>query len=291
MRKLFAVLALCLLANVCLGQKTIEELADLPKKKFFKDVYYDSDFGRSLVKLLNKKRIRFEDLPELKKVGLLSVFIRDDSYRKGRRGGVTYNHDSEENKFASGILEMSIGEIQQSLAKLDMELITSDVYLDTEEKKRQYRVFNFNYSMIPEAKSFGEFFIRNEKAKGSPQGYKPIYATFNNGEDESIVNPVGTLATGLELDALMTIEILTRTTGKSILLESITVVIHSAHPTLPEEGLHVGVGQYAPFRQVAFAEIVDGEIKRERYDGFATILSRLVTGLAEIAREEILSIE
>ena len=291
MRKVVAALAMSLLVNYCLGQDTIEELADLPDKKFFKDVYYNSSFGRDLVKLLNKRRIKIEDLPDLQRVGLLSIFVRDDAFRKGRRGGLTYNHDSEENKFAAGILEVSLGKIREAMSEADIELITSDVYLDSDEKKREYRIFNFNYSAIPEARPFGEFFIRNEKAKGSPAGYKPIYATYKNGEDESIVNPVGTLARALDLDGLMTIEILTRTTTKSVVLESVTVVIHSAHPAQPEAGMHVGVGQYAPSLQLPFVKIEDGQINTARYDGFATILSRLVAGLAEIAREEILSIE
>ncbi|MEL7148539.1 MAG: hypothetical protein AAFO69_19350, partial [Bacteroidota bacterium] len=228
---------------------------------------------------------------ELNKIGLLSVFIKDDSYRKGRRGGITYNATENENQFAAGIMEVSFEHIKEVLSEMDMVLVSSEEYLDDEEKQRVYRTFDFNYSEIPEARSFGEFFDRNKQAKGSPEGYKPIFATYNEGQDQPIVNRVGALASALELDALLTIEILTRTTPKSIVLESITVVLHSAHPTLSEEGMHVGVGQYAPSRQVAFVEIVGQDIKRERYDGFATILSRLVGGLVSLAREEILSIE
>ena len=101
MRKSFAAIALCLVSSWCLGQATLEELAELPNRKFYKDVYYDTSFGDDLIRLLNKRRMRIEDLPELKKVGLLSVFIRDDAYRKGRRGGVTFNHGAEENQIVS----------------------------------------------------------------------------------------------------------------------------------------------------------------------------------------------
>ncbi|MGB3464003.1 MAG: hypothetical protein WBA74_01980, partial [Cyclobacteriaceae bacterium] len=83
----------------------------------------------------------------------------------------------------------------------------------------------------------------------------------------------------------------TRATVKSILLESITFVIHGAHPTIPDEGLYLGMGKYQPKSQVAFAEIDDFDITRTRFDGFEPIMERLMIGLMEIIIGEIDSIE
>jgi len=290
--RVYAVIVLILISSTFSnGQKTIEELGELPARKFFKDVYFDTSLGNDLVKLLNRDRIKLEDLPELKRVGLASIFIKDDAFRKGRRGGVTYNHNQEENELAAGILNASMNSLKEVLNKLNITLLGSEDYLDDDEKKRLYKNFVFNYTGIPEAKKFGEFFERNKESPGSPAGYKPIFSTYEGGTSKSIVNGLGALSDELGLDALITLEIQTQTTNKSVVLESITVVMHGPHPTLKDEGLFMGIGQYSPSKQLAFAEVSGDNIKQGRYIGFGSILTRLVTGLAEVAIEEIVSIE
>lgn len=291
MRSFTLIMVMLVAYNHCFAQKTVEELAELPAKKFFRDVYYDTSLGNNLVKLLNKRRIKFADLPDLKKVGLLSIYIKDESFRKGRKGGVIYNHDKEENLLSAGVLDASLNSVKQILTKLDIQLMSSDEYLTDEDKKREYNNFVFNYSSITEAKKFSDFFVRNNESFASPADYRMIYSTFEGGTAKEITNSLGNLSAKLGLDALLTIEIQTRTTNKSVILESITVVMHGTHPTLKDEGLFFGIGKYSPSSQVPFAEIVDEDIKRARFEGFETIMTRLVSGLAEVAIGEIESIE
>lgn len=273
------------------SQKTVEELAQTSPKKFFKDVFYDTSLGDDLVKLLNKRRIKFDDLPDLNRVGVLSVYIKDDAFRKGRKGGVTYNQGYNENILAAGILDASYISVDDVLDKLDIELLNTEEYLASENKKQVYDNFEFNYSSIPEAKKFGEFIARNEGVYATPKDYKMIFAAFQGGNQDVIINGIGSLCSLFELDALLTIEIQTRTTNKSIVLESITVVMHGRHPVLPDEGMLYATGKYAPSGMVPFAEIKEGKINRSRFDGFETILTRLVSGLAEVVLGEIESIE
>lgn len=290
-RTILCAIIVLLVSLKCYPQKTVEELASTSPKKFFKDVFYDTSLGNDLVKLLNKKRIRFGDLPNLKKVGLLSVYIRDDAFRRGRKGGIIYDQGYKENVLAAGILDASYNSIAEILGKLGMELLTPAEYLTDEDKEGLYRNFEFNYTSIPEAKKFGDFFTRNEGVYATPNNYEMIYAAYQGGNPEIIINSVGSLCSQFNLDAFLTIEIQTRTTSKSVILESITVVMHGRHPVLADEGMLLATGKYAPSSMVPFAEIEEDQINRSRFDGFDTILTRLVSGLAEIVLGEIESIE
>ena len=187
---LCAVIAL-LVSVKGFSQKTVEELAQTSPKKFFKDVFYDTSLGDDLIKLLNKKRIKFDDLPELNRVGVLSVYIKDDAFRKGRKGGVTYNQGYNENILAAGILNASYNSVDDVLGKLDIELLKTQEYLIDDDKKEAYENFEFNYSSIPEAKKFGEFTSRNEGVYATPEDYRMIYAAFQGGNPDVILNGVG----------------------------------------------------------------------------------------------------
>ncbi len=291
MKKIFFSLSLALICHVAIGQKNLEDLGNIPIKKYFKDTFLYSTINKDLIKLLNKGRIGIEELPKLEKIGLLSIYIKDEAFRKGRRGGATYRHAENENQLTAGILKAALPSIKKGMKEMGIKLLTPDLYLDDEDKKFLYRNFSINYSGMPEAKRFGEYFDRNTDSFASPSNYKTLYTTYSGENSDEIVHQMGVLSKELGLDAVMVIEVTTQTTGKTFIFESVTGMLFAPDPSDDNYGLLLGSCKYAPSRLLAFASWENDQIDQSRYDGFDPIISRMTNHLTEVVLDEINSIE
>jgi len=291
MKKILFLNLLIAVSSAVYAQKTIEDLGNLSDKKFFKNTYVFTELNRTLVKQLNKGRIEIEELPQIRNVGLLSIYIKDPAFRKGKRGGVIYKNAPNGNQLVAGILDEFLALTNKSLGAFGMQIKTPDQYLNSDDKKSTYKNFFINYSLVPEAKKFGQFFDKNTESYASPEGYRTIYTTVAGDEIEVIVDQVGEITSELGLDAFITIEIGTQTTGKSIILESVTAMLVAPDPSGRSGGILLGSSKYSPTKLLAFASHSNGEINESRLDGFGPIVNRLVTNLGATVIEEIDAIE
>lgn len=200
-----------------------------------------------------------------KKVALVTFYLEDPGSSKEKQSATTYSgtmwatSSTKANEHVAGFYDQSIDALIQAYAKYDMELLTPDQYLDTEEKKAFYNGFQVQHGKLKKTKSkskaltkAGALSLTRHRAVPSG-GYKAIpianekvnyYASIYNflmdSNESKFFQSMGyDLATGLGVDAVVAVTIVTRKedmTKENYSVNHASMYMFGPNPTqLPEE--------------------------------------------------------
>lgn len=274
------VLSLFLLIASVRAQRSIEELASQPDAELFSKAFFGSE---------ELKRLTNQDVKPLKKVGLLTLIIKDYASKKGlKTAAYGYKPDGEANYFATKILERAKEDLKQEVAKNNVEILLEEDYLTTEEARSAYSLAYDKYIDEVRGDDFMYQLFKNPSLPVTAKGYKPFFPV-NGGREDEAIEILGDLCDELGLDALLTISIQTQTTNAGISFEEMRMTLHMKrlNPAKRElTGVHIGTYALIPRQWIPFAGLKKGELTGERYEGFGPLLGRLSSEFIRIAGTE-----
>jgi hypothetical protein len=257
----WTLLILIALTGNAFAQKTIQELATMPEKKFDKLMTEENYAGqvRTFAKAYEKQTGK--DLPDpvpvpLKRVALLSFFTADYSEvdvklaRKSKHGGAiieNYINTAGGSLLVNDFYKLSINEIKQIFASNGMELLTPEEFLVTEEQKQIYENTEINISKFAAGVTgvTSVLLKRDNKGLVTADGYR-LYSEpiVNNGMDMRAVRDLGKLANELDVDAFLTINTLTQLEKGVVGLKGINMSLHAPNPVPNDPEMKYGMGFY-----------------------------------------------
>jgi hypothetical protein len=257
MKSTWTLLILLTFIGKGLAQKTIQELATMPDKKFEKIMTEESYAGqvKTFAKAYTKQTGK--DLPDpvpvpLKKVALLSFFTADFSQidvKAYQRHQVFENYINEAGgqMLVNEFYGLSINELKTIFAANGMELLTPEEYLKTDAQKQVYNTYEVNISKLAAgATAIGGFFTKsNNKSLTPVDGYRVYPApVVNFGQDMKVVRDLGKLANELDVDGFLTINTLTQLEKGEVGLKGISMSLHAPNPVPNDPEMKYGLGFY-----------------------------------------------
>jgi len=307
----WTLLILIALTGNAFAQKTIQELATMPEKKFDKLMTEENYAGqvRTFAKAYEKQTGK--DLPDpvpvpLKRVALLSFFTADFSQidvKAYRRHQVFENYINEAGgrMLVNEFYGLSINELKKIFAANGMELLTPDEYLKTDAQKQLYNTYEVSVSKLASGTSaISSFFLKsNNKSLTPVDGYKTYPApVVNFGMDMRAVRDLGKLANELDVDAFLTINTLTQLEKGVVGLKGINMSLHAPNPVPndPEmkygmgfyyEGILVGSIGFTLEKHMPFAKLPKKATSFEDVDltGFTALMERMTNQLLDSKKQ------
>lgn len=298
---------LLLIGSNLYAQKTITELSELSDKKFEKSVdIVNNAMSGMIVSTAKKARKKGYEVPEnlkpeLKKVGLITFFLVDESWvefsKQGQGGWGLYSRKEDyltpagSETFVNQFYKSGLSSLQKSFADKGYEVLLPEEFLDTEEKKSTYESYEIELSKLAKiAKGLSNHLTKTyEKSPAVPEGFRLIQElTALDGLDKKAGQSAGELAKLLGLDAILTVKILVQLDKKELNLLAVEEYLHGSNPV--PNGDYGPYGKYllqkdgviyagAPLRlkkPIQFAEVHKKEgVSNIDIDGFDKVVQRL----------------
>ena len=163
-----------------------------------------------------------------KRVALVTFYLEDPGSFKDNASAafIWATNDPKADEHVGGFYDQSIDGLIQAFAKYDMDLLTPDQYLDTDEKKSFYNSFEVQHGKLKkDKKSAGFGGLKLDRYRAVPAGgYKAIpiakekagiytsqYNFLMDSNESRFFQSMGyDLASGLGVDAVVAITIVTR---------------------------------------------------------------------------------
>lgn len=296
------------------AQKSVQDLAELKDKKWdklVKSYKNNSTWIDQLQGLLNEDLLKEENLPNPKKIGVLTMQIWDKSITKSSKIGNTtlftknYLTPSGSNLVADKFLNEMLPVFQKEFQEQNISLLEPKEFLTSEEKTNVYKdgVNNVEMSGLSKAlrNSFTRMLTGDVKGQGSlsATGYEfyPLSASIV-ATDFKAPASIGLIAEKLDLDAvlILTINVSLIKNGKSMILHGIETALVGPiddDKTKEYKG-RIGAGMMNKYRdgltfssvyfEVEPFEIAElnkktGQIDEWYLDGLETVTSRMANDL------------
>ena len=237
------------------GQKSIQELAELSDKKFEKKVSSGNSavLVKSFAKNARRKGVDLPDplVPPLKKVGILSFFTADLSERDSkaiRRGGIYESFLTTDGgkEILQSFHDEALNALKNEFSSQGIMLLTPEEYL-TEETLEIYDNFQIETSKMGSAVLASANYLQGQSEKSivAATGYKVFPApTVLSGTDPKVISSMADLANQLGVDALLTVQIVTRKEKNKIGLSAIRISLHGPNPVPDDPKVKYGLGKY-----------------------------------------------
>ncbi len=265
------------------AQKSIEELVNMPDKKFNK--LATTNNSAVLVKSFanNARRQANLDLPDplipnIKRVGILSFFTADLSEIDIKAKKRLYNN-AMNNKAGKATLENwlsleggkailstfhneSLSALVTSFSAQGIDLLIPGEYLTDDAKMDTYLNYEMELSKaVTAALNAADFFSKSkEKSIVAATGYRVFpAATQLGGVDPKTINSMADLCQKLGVDALLTVQIVTIKTKEEIGLKGIRLALHAPNPVPDHPDIKYGLGSYVPGVLLEYAGTEFGE--------------------------------
>jgi hypothetical protein len=287
------------------AQKTVKEWAEMDHKKFHKKMQYGSGIGH--IKRLVKSP---EELPDIKKIGLISFAMIQPTYSEKSTYSVITPYLTEKGSqfFVDILYDEAYPALKSKLAEQNITLLTPSEYNDSEEKKRKYKDVVFEVSgMFKFVEKMTKRISGNSMdVKGTPEGLKYI-AVAN--ADAKVWRAVGKFAGELDLDAVLIVETTLGYDGKSLYLQKITSSIIGPN-TVPYresdknyyapfgplkgylEGINYGFADtYPPKGVILLAKLKKGSVKESYFEGSGEVYARVVEEILNRMNEDIAKVK
>lgn len=211
----------------------------------------------SLLSLLQKNaRKKGVDLPDpvvpsLKKVGILSFFTADLSERNPKaikKGGVYESFLTTDGgkEILQSFHNEALTALKNEFSSQGVMLLTPKEYL-TNETLEIYDNFQIETSKMGSAVLASANYLQGQSEKSivAATGYKVFPApTVLNGTDPKVISSMADLANQLGLDALLTVQIVTRKEKNEIGLSAIRISLHGPNPVPDDPNVKYGLGKY-----------------------------------------------
>ncbi|MBO3115943.1 hypothetical protein J4050_04250 [Winogradskyella sp. DF17] len=296
------------------AQKSIQDLAELKDKKWdklVKSYKNNSTWIDQLKGLLNENLLSEDNLPNPKKIGVLTMQIWDKSVTKSSKIGNTtlftknYLTPSGSNLVADKFLNEMLPIFQNKFQEQNISLLEPKDFLTGEEKINVYKegVNNVEMSGLSKAlrNSFTRMLTDDVKGQGSlsATGYEfyPLSASIV-ATDFKAPASIGLIAENLDLDAvlILTVNVSLIKNGKSMVLHGIETALVGPiddDKTREYKG-RIGAGMMNKYRdgltfssvyfEVEPFEIAElnkktGQINQWHLDGLETVTSRMANDL------------
>lgn len=275
------------------AQKSMNELAALPAKKFMKMVTTTPSGVRVAV---DARQLSWDNLPpKIENVGLLSFFV----YSSGNNGNGYYSALTEEggNVLATQLKAAAVPNLTSSLKSNGFALIEPKAFASTDAQKGIYENSKIELSgAMKFAQGFQNRFGKGETDNESAvaDGYV-LYTASLMGEDIKLSRGVGKVAKELDLDATLTVHFETDLSGKNIVLEGITLSMHAPNPEPYDanktykgiskgtrgywEGIHLGSVSLKLAKPFAIAQYSKKAISAVSTDGLDKVLEIMTAQL------------
>ena len=200
-----------------------------------------------------------------KRVALVTFYLEDPGTSKEKQSATSYSGfmwstpADKATEHVKGFYDQSIDALIQAYAKYDMELLTPDQFLDTDEKKSFYNSFQVEHGKLKKTKEkssalskagkldiarfravpdggYKSIIIANEKANF----YGSIYNFLMDSNESKFFQSMGyDLANGLGVDAVVAVTIVTRKeemAKENYSVNHVSMYMFGPNPTqLPEE--------------------------------------------------------
>lgn len=225
------------------AQKSVQDLAELNDRKWdklVKSYKNNSTWIDQLKGLLNTDLLKEENLPNPKKIGVLTMQIWDKSVTNSSKIGNTtlytknYLTPSGSNLVADKFLNEMIPVFTTKFKERDISLLEPKDFLTNDEKKRTYKegANNVEVSGLTKVLSSVNSFLMGgkEEAQGSASatGYE-FYPLSARGISSDFKAPasIGLIAEDLNLDAVLiiTVDVSLVKNGKSMMLHGIDLAL------------------------------------------------------------------
>ncbi|MGW8123555.1 hypothetical protein ACV07N_12920 [Roseivirga echinicomitans] len=278
MKKTLTLIILFVSVLSLTAQKSIEELVNMPDKKFERLV--NTNNSAVLVKSFanNARRQANLDLPdplipEIKRVGILSFFTADFSEvdakamrRVMKNGGSARLENWLSLDGGKAILntfyEESESALRSAFAKEDIELLTPMEYLTDDSMIDTYSDYQVEISKAVSAILSAADYLNKEEEKSivAATGYRVYPAAVQlGGTDPKVIKSMADLTQKLKVDALLTVQIVTVKEKEQIGLKAIRIALHSPNPVPDHPDIKYGLGSYMPGVLLEYAGTEFGE--------------------------------
>nr|WP_319272818.1 hypothetical protein [uncultured Draconibacterium sp.] len=303
------------ISNPVIAQKSIQEIATLPDKKWDKLVlnYKENNVWVDPLKVLISEGLVDEsNLPNPKKIGVLTMQIWDKSITTSTKIANTMYYEknfltpSGSNMVADRFLQEMLPVFSQSFQEKGITLLEPNEYLTDDEKKKIYKEGVNRVEMSGLSKALRNGFTRlmtgNVKGEGSlsATGYEfyPLSASIV-ATDFKAPSSIGLIAEELGLDAvlILTVNISLVKNGKSLVLHGIESALVGPidDDTSIEYKGRIGAGMMNKYRdglpyssvyfaiekpfEVAALNKKGGQISAWYLDGLNVVTSRMANDL------------
>ncbi len=253
--------------------KTLEDFSRIDKEAFFDHVVVQSDLEKALRKELKNGEVSIDDIRP-KRIGLVSTYLYEEKFTKSQAMVLyIYEQDGGPNYFYDRIAGPAIDGLVKAFADSEVELLLPEDYLKTAEDRERYE-------KLGKKLSFSDPFSSAVKAKGGdPAGgrFQFIYSMFKMGYSDKVWNELADFAVAMDLDAVLTLEIVTEYFDKSINLGKINLMLHGANKLEKEgnRGLLYNIYTFYPDYMYPLAEIKGLKLGQEAYEGLGKIHERI----------------
>ena len=303
------------ISNPINAQKSVQDLAELNDRKWdklVKSYKNNSTWIDQLKGLLNEDLLKEENLPNPKKIGVLTMQIWDKSITKSSKIGNTtlftknYLTPTGSNIIADKFLSEMLPTLQQKFQEQNISLTEPKDFLDNEEKSKSYKdgVNKVEMSGLSKAlrNSFTRMLTGDVKGQGSlsATGYEfyplraSIFAT-----DFKAPASIGLISEELNLDAvlILTVNVSLVKNGKSLVLHGIETALVGPidDDKTKEYKARIGAGMMNKYRdglafssvyfeveepfQIAELDKKSGSIEEWNLKGLNTVTSRMAVDL------------
>lgn len=313
---LICTIVLLGISNSIHAQKSMQDLAELKDKKWdklVKSYKNNSTWIDQLQGLLNEDLLKEENLPNPKKIGILTMQIFDKSTTKiNKVADVTvytknYLTEAGSNVIADKFLNGMLPTFTKAFEEQDISLLEPKDYLTDGNKKKVYKESEDQVEISGLSKALRNSFTRmltgdvsGKSWNVSATGYEfyPISASIV-ATDFKAPASIGLIAEKLELDAVLIISVNVSLVknGKSMMLHGIeTAMVGPINDdTSKEYKGRIGAGMMNKYRdgltfsstyfeldepfQIASIDKKRGNISEWYVDGLETVSSRMVNDL------------
>ncbi len=276
-RKVFVAMALSAFGLFATAQnddelKSLEDFALDDDELFFGHVVVQSDITRTLKKPLKNGEVTAEDLKPLK-IGLVTTYLFEEKFNSGRALMLyTYEKDGTSNYFFGKIAGPAIKGLLDAFDGSEVELLLPEDFLKTGEDKQRY-------AELGKKLSFSEPFSSAVKGKGDPSGgeFEFIYSMFKGGFSEKVADELAAFAKATDLDAVLTLELVTQYFAKSTNLSRVNLMLHGVNEFEKEgsQGLLMNVYTLHPDFMYPLITYKGGEVQDETYGGMGRMMNRI----------------
>ncbi|WP_288369773.1 hypothetical protein [uncultured Algoriphagus sp.] len=231
----FAVFFYLGLSTFAEAQKSIQEIAELNDKKWDKLVKNYRNYGNSIDQLqglLNEELLAEENLPNPKKIGVLTMQLWDYSVTTSTKAGQVTLYKKNfltpegSNLVADQFLETIFPKFQEQFQAKGIALLEPSEFITDEEKRKIYEEGGSRIEASGLFKTIGtisDFLIKSDIGEGSvgASGYEFYPVSVKMSSDFKAAASIGLIAEDLDLDAVLILSV-----GVSLVRNGRTMVLH-----------------------------------------------------------------
>ena len=255
------------------AQKTFVEFIGESDKVFFDGVFANSELKKNLKNEIKSGSVTEQNLKP-KKIGLLTVYLFEENYRK-RKAHLTfiYSREGELNYFFNRVSERALEGLNKGFGSSGYELVSGNELIDTEEKKLAFEEAQSNINGLSDP-----FLQTLETYEMTPSSASSpfVYSFIEDGTNGYVADELATLAQKLGVDALLTVQLSTLYQTATISFSSVNFILHGINPAAPEgeQGCVLSTYSLYPDYPYPFVSVRNAKTSSERFGAYNRLLER-----------------